>query len=427
MPIHYFDNNATTHMSGNTRRALAEWCNCGNPSAAYATARQTAAMLHQLRLAILARLGKPPLCEKEYRTELESIQPGSFKVIFTAGASESNALFITSVLRAYRLRQGRTPHMIISAIEHKSILSIAADAEGRGEATVSRIIPDLEGRIPPGEVEEMIGPDTALVAIMHANNETGAMNDIDAIGAIAHRYGAVYYADTAQSFGKFLISTDHIDGMPVSFHKLHGPPGCGALVIRSELVAGWRLEPIIPGSQNYGLRGGTENVPCLGAALCAIRELTGGLGKIRAMRLQLISELAAFLPVMNYTDYCSGAPLPAYPYLLILITPVHRPTLPGTLMISLIRKGAAGQTPLVCNTKTKLALEQMGGVIVSVGSACNTNSPNASHVLESMGADDDIRSGALRISIGRDTTDAEIRHFASTFRRVIETGQCLRS
>lgn len=396
--------------------ALVAWCNKGNPSSSYASAKEAAKMMDDLRNTI------DRLCDLR----------GQYKIIFTSGASEANSAIIRAVVDNWvESRRPGLPHLVISAIEHKSIMLCVDDLVRRGRATASLVRPNTTGHISVADVEREISPNTAMVAVMHANNETGAINDVAAIGAMAHRHGVPFYSDTVQAFGKiplrpFGTAMPHVDGFCISFHKLCGPPGVGALVIHDSLAELFR--PLIYGTQNGGLRGGTENVPGLGASFKALQLTMTDRAKKNATMAQLrdgiLIRLAKMgVPIISYPGYLAGHCRQFTSPFVVALGGFEsdigqswhnsKDYLPNTILLSVVRWAA----PSICNAKFKERLA-CAGIIVSIGSACNTSSDKASHVLDALGADTYIRAGALRISLGDDSTSADAVTFVQEFYKI---------
>lgn len=407
----YLDNNATTLMPVSAVKAMVEWTNRGNPSADYEAAKLAKKMLSSFKNYLLQ------LCQL-------NIESQGYQVIFTSGASEANCMLIGAVVCSYRENMGKSPHMVVSSIEHKSILALVESYVDRGLLAVTYVKPMTSGHISPESVERAITAETALVVIMHANNETGALNDIASIGAKAHEKGIPFHSDTAQTFGKVLIKPVEfaLDSFCVSFHKLHGPPGVGALIVKREFMEGYKLCPLIFGTQNDGRRGGTENLPGLGGAFAGLRwtetDRRAKNAKTSALKERLVLGLQKLRPVAVFEEYVTRTRVKKKPIEIVILSMsmgrYKGKYLPGTLLLSIVKNAL----PPVCNGKVKRDLET-AGYIVSIGSACNTASTKASHVLGAMGADALIRAGTLRISIGDENTECEIDGFVAALHKII--------
>jgi cysteine desulfurase len=405
---------------------MIKWCNQGNPSSGYKSATAARAMMSAFREYIGALCGINPCCKEprdadsQDNIETRSQDPNMYKIIFTSGASEANCTIFQGIVNAYsEYAHNILPHVVMSAIEHKSLYEIAQSYEERGKITLTLVNPTLSGHIRPQDIEAAIRPNTCLICVMHANNETGAINDVKQIGAIAHAHNIPFHCDTAQTFGKYPINpiTHNIDSLCVSFHKFQGPPGIGALIIKQQLMLGWKLQPLIYGTQNEGLRGGTENLPGIGAAFAATKlTMTARPHKnihVAKLKKLLIQELSNVIPVVRYPQYVSGN---THKVAIVLLSGFDNTYMHNTILLSVVKK----YLPYMCNKELKTDLES-AGIIVSVGSACNTASPKASHVLFAMSADEYIRKGALRISLGDDNTSDDIHKFVREFIRVIKT------
>jgi cysteine desulfurase len=244
------------------------------------------------------------------------------------------------------------------------------------------IVPvDRFGHVDPGDVRRAIEPGTALVSIMHANNEVGTVQPIADIAAVAHEHGVIVHTDAAQSAGKLPLDVDElgIDLLTVAGHKLYAPKGIGALYVRP----GTRLDPVIHGGgQERGLRAGTENVPYiagLGAAatLAEDRLHAGAHERVQRLRDRLHTTLRAAVPALAL----NGHP---------------RDRLPNTLNVSF--PGSDGARILACAPS----------IAASTGAACHSGRKEPSAVLTAMGLDPDRTRGAVRLSLGYDTTAAEV-------------------
>jgi cysteine desulfurase len=418
----YLDNNATTTMPKCVMKAMLSWCNMGNPSAGYATARESRAMMEKFRKRIGELCAIDTCCPEDrdvQNVDTSKCDPAKYKVIFTSGASEANSTIINGAVAAYADARNLIPHLVISAIEHKGLISTARSIEERGQCTITYVQPTLSGHILARDVAAAIKPTTCLVCVMHANNETGAINDVAAIGAAAHSRGVPFHCDVVQTFGKFPIRplSAGIDSFCVSFHKFHGPPGIGLWCVKQKFLLGWKIPPLIFGSQNEGYRGGTENLPGIGASYEAIRynfhSREEKNGRIAALKNLLTTELGKIFPMQTYTEYCTDGPHAGLE-LVVFSVGDNQKYLFNTILLSVVKL----RGEFICNVKIKNSLEAQG-IVVSVGSACNTASAKASHVLYAMGADKYIRKGTLRISLGDDNTEEEIHTFVKAFNKAV--------
>lgn len=456
--IVYLDNNATTEMPASVRREMELWTNRGNPSAGYASARAARRMMSNFRNYIGGVIGAEICCDEDRDSNAADNvtlrgDAERFKIIITSGASEANAMAVTGIVSEAGRRASASvvlPNIVVSAVEHKSIIACANGLRDQKRATVTIVPADVNGRISPEAVAAAIGASTCIVCVMAANNETGAINDIAAIGAICRARGVHYHCDGVQAFGRLPPRACCYDSLAVSFHKLHGPPGVGVLCVRQGSAP---ISPLIWGSQNEGLRGGTENVPGIAAAYLGARYTLADRAaknmRLLALKQYMVAALSRAFNVCSYEQYVAmrehnaaiatnrvtvhdvlpGAaaralvdvglaaplfsPIPV-PHLCIVLISTYRQCLPNTLLLSVVRTSP----PDVCNTRMKEDLER-AGIIVSVGSACNTADPKASHVLYAIGADEYIRRGALRISLGDHTTRGDVDRFLREFIRLV--------
>lgn len=416
----YLDNAATTMMSAETISVMTKWCNMGNPSAGYASAVAAREMMAGFRQYI-GKLCNIETCCEEAR-DRDGEDPAvddlsAYKVIFTSGASEGNSMILGGVVSAYATAYpGVLPHIVMGASEHKGLILMAESLTARGLACVTFVNPNSHGRVCVEDVAEAMRPQTCIVCVMSANNETGAINDFAAIGELAHSRGVVYHCDTVQSFGKHSVRplNSNIDSFCISFHKFGGPPGVGALVIRQKFLIGYDFTPLVFGTQNEGYRGGTENLPGIAAAFHATKHNFANRAdkneQLYRLKYELISGLATLWPLQTYTEYLKA---PSRAGVFVVLFSGERiggklncdRYLCNTVFISIIVRKI-----FICNSKLKKYLESQR-VIVSVGSACNTASSKASHVLYSMKADEYIRKGALRISLGDGNTSDDVEAF----------------
>lgn len=387
----YLDNNATTVMSDEVVAAMRAGCNKGNPSASYASATGCRVLMDDF-CAIIRRY-----CDS-----------AEHEIVWTSGASEANATIIHMMIFAWRSMSTTLPRIVLSAVEHRSMLDCVAQYVDSGLATSTLVAPRADGRIHAEDLDVCLQTEACLVCCMHANNETGAINDIASLQKVAHCYGVPFYSDCAQTLGKCKVVP--VDAFCISFHKCHGPPGIGALLLRRQLIKGHNLQAMIHGTQNKGLRGGTENMPGVcGAYRATIRLCEQHDARLRHMKrlgdLMYARLRMLGLPLVPFEVYKSG-PVPSCA---IFVVFGGSDRLPNTLLISLVDPKRK-----VCNGDIKKALLARG-YIVSIGSACNTASAKASHVLYALGADDLCRRGTIRISWCYETTDEQIISFCANF------------
>lgn len=316
--------------------------------------------------------------------ELLDCRPG--EIVFTASGSESDALAI----RGAALGRGGRGHIVTSAIEHPAVLAACEALERLHEYRITRLAPDEDGRVDPVALDNAMSPDTVLVSIMHANNETGTIQPIRALADVAHAHGALFHTDAAQTVGKIPVSVAAlgVDLLTVAGHKMYAPKGIGALYVRDGLA----LEPVIPGGgQERGLRAGTENTAYI-AALGVAAELARTHGeaeaaRIRELRDRLWAQLTGALPGR------------------VQLNGHDTERLPNTLNISVDGLGGAA------------LLAQVPDIAASTGSACHSGSTAPSSVLLAMGLSEQRAAGAVRLSLGRWTTDDDVRTAATLLAR----------
>lgn len=308
------------------------------------------------------------------------------EIVFTAGATESNALAIKG--SAHR-RPGT--HLVTTAIEHRSVLDACTRLQADGWAlTVVGV--DSCGRVDPDDVRRALRPDTLLVSVMAANNEIGTLQPIAAIGAIVRAHGALFHVDATQALGRMAldVQADTIDLLSLSAHKLYGPKGVGALYVRRRPRRTELLPLIEGGGQEGGLRPGTLNVPgIVGMGIACeimIESMAGETVRLAALRERLWAAL---------TRELDGLTLNGHPEL----------RLAGNLHLSI-----AGVQP----DALLLGLDE---VALSAGAACSTGAVKPSHVLEAIGAAGDGARAALRLGIGRFNTEAQIDRAAQCIAR----------
>ncbi|HMP75355.1 MAG TPA: cysteine desulfurase family protein [Kiritimatiellia bacterium] len=357
----YADHNATSPLDPLVWDAMRPFFTerFHNPASPYTPARAAA-------LAITSA--------RERVAELVDCAPE--EIIFTSGGTESN----TTAIHLARAWNPDRRHWICSAVEHASVLEPLAALEREGHR-VSHIPVDRSGRIDLAALDAALTEDTALVCVMSANNETGIVHPIDEIAARAHARGVPVHVDAVQSVGRVPLSVRAlgVDLLTCCAHKMHGPKGAGALVVR----AGRSVGPLIRGGgQEQGRRAGTENVPALvgfGAAAARARMLLEAEGpRVRALRDQVEADIRGALPDVVVV----GADVARLPNTTLFLVPgLH--------------------------TDVLLARLDLADICCSSGSACASGSAEPSHVLKAMGWGGDSAPAALRVSWGRFSTEAE--------------------
>jgi cysteine desulfurase len=330
----------------------------GNPSSGHWASHPAKAALERARGQVTSLLGAE-----------------SDEVVFTSGGSEANNLALKGTFFALR---EKGDHIITQVTEHPAVLKPLAFLERLG-ATVTYLPVDGTGRLDPEAVRRAITPRTILISVMHANNETGTVQPIEAIGAIARAHGIRFHTDAAQSVGKVATRVDElgVDLLSIAGHKLYAPKGVGALYVRR----GTALEPLIHGAgHEQGRRAGTESA-LLAAALgeaCALAADLDAMVRIRELRDHFWQSLRSL-----YGDQ-------------VVLNGHAEHRLPNTLNVCF-----AGQVGAE-------VLARLDGVAASTGSACHAGRVELSPVLAAMGVSEYMGMGAVRFSLGRGTTRAEI-------------------
>lgn len=370
----YADNAATTRVLPKVLEAMLPYFTeqYGNPSSTYPLGQEASRALIGSRETIAGLLG---------------CRPG--EITFTSGGSEADNQILRTAA-TWGKKQGRT-HLISSAIEHHAILHTLEALQAEG-FTVTLLPVNREGQVEPAALEQALTPETALVSIMAANNETGAIQPIARLAALAHARGALFHTDAVQALGHIpltLKDTD-IDFLSGSAHKFHGPKGVGILFARR----GIELESLIfGGEQERGKRAGTENVPgIVGMAAAleeAIRNLEANASRMAAARDALEQQLLT----LPGTRAHSG----------------QVPRLPGHLNMAFDGVPAEALLPVL----------GMAGICVSAGSACASGSPEPSHVLLAMGCTPEEARCSLRFSLGDDITLEQVHFIVETVTREV--------
>ena len=362
-PFIYFDHNATTPLHPTVWQAMQPFLTnvFGNPSSLHTEGLQARDAVEEARQRVAQLLGA--------RGE---------EIIFTSGGTEADNL---AILGSVLTRQRQGGHIVTSQIEHPAVLGSCQTLETQG-FRVTRLPLASAGTIDADALAHVLTDDTLLVTLMHANNEVGTIQSIQACAALARTRGILVHTDAVQSVGKIptLVDDLGVDLLALSGHKIHGPKGIGALYVRRGTV----LDPLITGGpQERGLRGGTEHVAAiigLGvAAQLAATHMSDEMPQVTALRDRLEQGIQATIPD-------------------VLVNGATAPRLPTTTNVSF--KGIDGQSLVV-------ALD-LKGVATSTGSACSSGSLEPSHVLIAMGLADEWLRGAVRFSLGSGNTLKEV-------------------
>lgn len=329
----------------------------GNPGALHQAGAAARSILQDSRKA-LARL----------------LQVRPEEVFFTSGGTEANNW-------AVKLGASRPDrrHIVCSAAEHSSVLE-AVKAMERTGCHVTWLLPDRQGRISPESAAAAMGADTALLCVQAVNNETGVLQDVDALAHAAHSFGAAYLCDSVQSFGHAAQDLHKADFLSLSAHKLGGPRGVGCLIIRQP----YRLSPLLHGGgQEFGLRSGTENLPGIAGFALAARLSAEALPE-EAPRLEQLMQLlrSGLRDLFPRVEFAGGDAVRS----------------PGILSC---------RFPGISAEEMVILLDEHG-ICASPGAACGAGSGKPSHVLLSMGYSPREAAEFVRFSPGRNTTQEEI-------------------
>ena len=360
----YLDHAATTPTDGRVIEAMAACMRDAwqNPSAAYSAAGQARRALRQARQAVAGALNVAPQ-----------------EVLFTSGGTEANNQAVA---------MARGGHAVVSAIEHASVLA-AARALCR---EVTFVPPDAEGRVSVDAVAAALRPDTRLISVQLANNETGVLQPAAGIGVLAHERRIPFHCDAVQAFGHIPVDAAALnaDLLTLSAHKLYGPRGVGALIVRQ----GVPLEPLIRGGgQELGLRAGTENLPAACGFAVAVRlameDMAARAARERGLLAGFIDEVGRRVPGCRVL----GGSAPRLPGIAALLLP--------------------GMT-----SEEAIARLDLMGIQVSGGAACASRERGPSHVYRAMGLSEEEARCVLRFSLGRATTEEDLRAAAEAVGRV---------
>ncbi len=370
----YLDYNATTPLCAAAWRAMQPYFerHFGNPSSVHRAGRETRAALDDARDRLASLLGAKP-----------------HEIIFTGGGTEANNLALLGLAR--RLAPNGK-HLISNRAEHHAVLHTLEHLEKREGFEITWLELSSEGLIDPDALERAIRPETTLVSIMTANNETGVIQPMAEIAARCQKYGVLLHSDMVQSLGKLPTDLTGIDAASFGAHKFYGPKGAGFLYLR----AGLPIDRIQFGGSHEGeRRPGTENVPAIVGMAAAAGEVVRDLPNEQAREEELRDELWRGLERIA-PDLQQNA--------------ATAPRLANTLNVSF--PGFSSETLLMA-----LDLE---GVCASSGSACMVGSVVASHVLLALGLPNERAASAIRFSLGKETTASEIEQTVAAVRRILQ-------
>lgn len=378
MRNYYFDHAATTPLHPEVAKVMLDIMQGagGNPSSMHAFGRAAKQQLNRSRDYIAAAIGCKPS-----------------ELIFTSGGTESDNMAIAGTALAMK-RQGKN-HLITSAAEHHAVLHTFESLSHEG-FTVTFLPVDATGRVLPEDVASAITPETALISIMHANNEVGTLNPIQEIGEIAHSHGVLFHVDAVQSFGlmEYRLNEMPIDLMSFSAHKINGPHGVGALYMAN----GTPFTPIVHGgSQERKRRAGTENVAGIAGFAKSVEICVNNreekqlfLDKLRKEWIErLQAELQGTQLVINEN------------------TEHHLPSIVNISFIGI-------------DTETMLMNLDMEGIAAASGSACTSGALERSHVLQAMDISDERLNSAVRFSFGLGNTMEDLDNAAQKIATIVK-------
>ena len=371
----YLDNSATTKVSDEVLEEMLPYLKdeFGNPSTLYSIGRESKKALEEARQRVA-----------------NAINAKKDEIFFTSGGSESDNLAIKGI--AFKL-QKKGKHIITSDIEHPAVKETLHFLESL-DFKVTYLPVYENGIIKIEDLKEAITPETILITIMHGNNEIGTLQPIEEIGKIAHENGIVFHTDAVQTFGKVEIDVEkqNIDLLSVSSHKINGPKGVGAIYIKK----GIRLIPLIHGGgQEKGIRSGTENVPGIvgfgKACQLAAENLDAHYEKLSSIRDELIEKVLTTIP----EAYLNGSKEARLPNL-----------------VNFRFKAIEGESLIL--------LLDAKGYQASTGSACSSNTLEASPVLTALGLDPVDVHGSLRISLAPESDTFDVDEFVDTIAEAVE-------
>lgn len=366
----YLDNAATTKVAPEVLEAMMPYLTdeYGNAGSTYKFGRTAKTAIQKARAQV---------------SKLFNCSPDN--VIFTSGGSESNNMVFQGL--RHKLMEAGKKHLVVSAIEHDSVLK-AAEMLTKDGFYITYVAPDKDGYIRPRVVSEAITEETGLVSVMYVNNEIGTVNDIKELGAICRQKNVLFHTDCVQAAGQYIIDVNEccIDFASISSHKIHGAKGIGALYVRNP-----DIQPLICGGseQEHGLRGGTENVSGI-VGFGKAAELT--LEHLRVDMIEASVLKQQFYMRLHDTFKEAGGDIDT------IHVNGHPIVEPGKILNIRIDD---------VDAETLLLMLDARDICISAGSACRSHEANPSHVLKAMGLTDDESRSSIRISFSRYNTEDE--------------------
>jgi cysteine desulfurase len=372
----YLDHNATTPVDGRVLEAMLPYFSehFGNPSSPYGIAAESRAAIDEARRGVARAIGAE-----------------AAEIVFTGGGTESDNIALKGALFRHGLEGA---HIVASVIEHHAVLHTAEYMRDRFGVDVTFVPVTADGRVDPDDVARALRPETTIISIMHANNESGMIQPLKEIGQVARERSVLFHTDAVQSVGKVPVNVDElgVDLLSMSAHKFYGPKGVGALYVRS----GVELDGLSQGGgHEYGLRPGTENTPGIVGLAEALKIATEHMGKegprLEALTAKLLDGVMGRIPD-------------------VLVNGSQKHRIPGTLNLAF--RHVEGESVV-------LSLD-MEGFAVSTGSACTTGSAEPSHVLSAMGVAPRDAQGSVRFGLGRSTTEQDIERLLEVLPGIVD-------
>ncbi|MEH2110632.1 cysteine desulfurase family protein [Nostoc sp.] len=349
----------------------------GNPSSLHEWGQRAATVVEQARVQVAGLINAP--------------SPES--IVFTSGGTEANNLAIMGVARLYAVPQ----HLIISSVEHSAIFETVRLLEMWGWE-VTRLSVDIKGRVNPLDLKAALRHNTALVSIIYGQSEVGTVQPIAELGKIVRSHGALFHTDAVQAAGRLPIDVQQlpVDLLSLSSHKIYGPQGAGALYVRP----GVDLMPLLSGGgQEMGLRSGTQAVPIIAgfgvAAELAAEELATETPRLIELRDRAFAQLAEIPGLIPTGDDCDRLP--------------HH--------VSMCLEYADGKK---LSGKTLVRQLNLAGIGISAGAACHSGKLSPSPILLAMGYSEKAALGGIRITLGRETTEADIDWTVMVLKQVLQ-------